>query len=532
VRYRFKTTPYKHQREAIRKLIANGFGGALLMEPRTGKTKTTIDYLCILAQAGKIDRAVVLCPNRVMDVWVEEFAKHSTVMVQTIVWDKKGRSHRVDHRRMATGPQPVNGVFDLTVLIVNYEAFGTPGTRLKSGRRSKASGRFKNRQLITKWLAGKPSAGILDESHKIKSPSGRASNMVVSMHDLFSYRVLLTGTPVTKAKRIHDLYMQWMFLNPTRMEQLGIQTASELKSFTGVWIQKNGFPQWLRPRENNVQILREAIHQDSFAVRRADCFDLPPKDVDIVKIPLSRKTTKFYDDMANNMVAEVTELMSRREELEELLEIEAPSPAMKGKIEKVEREVHTLEASIKIVQNLRLAQITSGIGMTDEGKLIRIGREKLEYLEGYLEEVFEAEEKVVIAARFKADLDAIYDLVKRKFKLPAYELRGGMKRADTTASIKAFRTRTEPAAFIAQPQAGSLGIDLSTASRTVWYSLVPSWVDYTQFNDRIALSRKSTTFTYLLGEGTYDEVMYDTLQEDGEVAKLITDRPEIFLRKK
>ena len=530
MKYKFKTTPYAHQRAAIRKLISNGFGGALLMEPRTGKTKTTIDYLCILAKAKKIDRAVIICPSRIMDVWVEEFALHAPVLVQTIVWDKKGRSRRFDSRRIATAPPSVSPVFDLTVLIVNYEAFGTQGSRLKSGRRSKASGRFKNRQLIEKWIDGKPCAGALDESHKIKSPSGRAANMIVSMRDFFAYRILLTGTPVTKAKRIHDLYMQWMFLNPETLERLDLKTAEEVKAFTGVWIKKNGYPQWLREQKRNVQVLREAIHADSFAIKRSECFDLPPRDDDVIKFSLSRRTAKAYDDMANDMVAEVHELVERRAELEDLESIEAPSPRIQHKIDEQKRHVHTLEASIRIVQNLRLAQITSGLGMTDEGKLIRIGREKLDLLHENVEELFEADQKVVIAARFKGDLDGSYRVAK-DFKVPAYQLRGGMKRTDSTAAIRAFKEHEGAAAFIMQPQAGSLGIDLSTASQMIWYSLVPSWTDYTQSCDRIALSRNSTTFTYLIAEGTYDEVLYETLQNDGEVAGMITDRPEIFLRK-
>jgi SNF2 family DNA or RNA helicase len=531
VKYKFKTKPYKHQRDAVKKLISNGFGGALLMEPRTGKTKTTIDYLCILAKAKKIDRAVIICPSRIMDVWVEEFAIHGSGLIQTIVWDRKGRSQRIDSRRRATAPPPVSPVFDLSVLIVNYEAFGTHGARLKSGRRSKTTGRFKNRQLIQKWLAGKPAAGVLDESHKIKSPSGRASNMVVSMRPFFKYRMLLTGTPVTKAKRIHDLYMQWQFLNPDRLEELGLRTAQEVKNFTGVWITKHGFPQWIREQSRNVQVLREAIHQDSFAIKRSECFDLPPRDDDPIHFDLSPRVAKIYDDMAENMVAEVHELVEAHEELEDLTSIEAPSPKIRKRIDEQKRRVHTLEASIRIVQNLRLAQITSGLGMTDEGKLIRIGREKLDLLHDELEEIFESEQKVVIAARFKGDLDGCYKTVKAFKNIPAYELRGGMKRIDTTAAIRAFKEREGAAAFIMQPQAGSLGIDLSTASEMIWYSLVPSWTDFTQASDRIALSRNSTTFKYFLAKGTYDEILYQTLKDDGEVAGMITDRPEIFLRR-
>ena len=64
----------------------------------------------------------------------------------------------------------------------------------------------------------------------------------------------------------------------------------------------------------------------------------------------------------------------------------------------------------------------------------------------------------------------------------------------------------------------------------LWYSLTPSFVKYTQMCDRIALSRKSTTFHYLLAQDTVDEVLYDTLMEDGQVTRAILDKPEKLLR--
>lgn len=494
MRYKWKTKPYKHQVKAVKKLLRNGYGGALLMEPRTGKTKTTIDWLSILNQARKIDRAVIMCPTRVMDVWVEEFHNHSPQLVQTFVWDRIARRN---------GPLPrVSGTYDLTVVIVNYEAFATPGRRLRSGRRSKSNGRYKTRAELLKWVGdGRSAAIVLDEAHKIKSPSGKASNMVVSMGPKFAYRAILTGTPVTKAKRIHDLYMQWKFLNPTRLDELGLRTVQDVKDYTGVWINKHGYPQWLRERKSNVDALRNAIHKDSFAVRREECFDLPPRDNQVIKIQLKPATARLYDKIATEMVAEIEHA----------------------------KQTHTVEASIKLVQTLRLSQITSGFTKTDEDRLIRIGSEKLDALQELLEEIIEHDEKVVIAARFKPDLNAITRLCTQ-LKMPVYELRGGMKRDEATRNIRDFRRQDQSAAFVMQPQAGSLGIDLSTASRMIWYSLTPSWVDYSQSCDRIALSRNSTTFTYLIAEGTVDELQLEALQTDADVNRLITERPQCLLR--
>ena len=110
-----------------------------------------------------------------------------------------------------------------------------------------------------------------------------------------------------------------------------------------------------------------------------------------------------------------------------------------------------------------------------------------------------------------------------------YLLYGAIPRAERDKNIKAFRATNEPAAFIMQPQAGSLGIDLSTAGTFIWFSLTHSYVDYTQAEDRIALNQRGTRYIYLLARDTVDEAIYDTLQGDGDVAKRIMASPRSLL---
>src|SRR3546814_14074582 len=78
------------------------------------------------------------------------------------------------------------GPYDMQVVVINYEAFATPGKKLESGRRSKASGRFKTRKTLLDWASlgstrrnDRNVAMILDESPKLKSPSGKASMKIV-----------------------------------------------------------------------------------------------------------------------------------------------------------------------------------------------------------------------------------------------------------------------------------------------------------------------------------------------------------------
>src|SRR3546814_6665301 len=93
-------------------------------------------------------------------------------------------------------------------------------------------------------------------------------------------------------------------------------------------------------------------------------------------------------------------------------------------------------------------------------------------------------------------------------------------------AIREFRQWDDAGIMVVQPQAASLGIDLSTSSKMIWYGLIPSYVDYTQCCDRIALSRNSTTFVYLLAEGTVDEMLMETLQADHDIAQMIITHPE------
>lgn len=95
--------------------------------------------------------------------------------------------------------------------------------------------------------------------------------------------------------------------------------------------------------------------------------------------------------------------------------------------------IHTgeiTEASIRLVQSLRLQQITSGISKTSptldhpKGRLVVIGAEKLRLIEERLEDLMEADEKVVIGALFKADIARLIALGK-KMKIPTFSIYGG-----------------------------------------------------------------------------------------------------------
>lgn len=505
MKYKFKTRPYRHQVEGIKfafRQFSQGLGAAFLFEPRTGKTKTTIDTAAILYHKKGVRKILVISPNRVIGTWAREFHTHCPLVHEVIVWDAK-------ERRKGAIRQPA-GHLDLQVVVTNFETFSTPGKVLPSGRRSRTTGRFHNRKLITDWLGSDDALIVVDEAHKLKNPSGKSSNMIVGMRRFFKYQLILTGTPITKARRASDIYMQWRLIAPNRFSEWGA-TYEDFRLHTGKWIESNGFPQWVGPKERGLRDLRRGIHQDGLVIRRADCFDLPATLPDrIIDVPLTT-SARHYDEMAQDMV---TKLLS-------------------GEI---------AEASIPLVVTMRLAQITSGhVGIIEPhptnpdkqvSRPVKVGSEKLNALKELLEdEVIEKEEPVIVVARWKHDLDAIEALCKR-LKVPHWSIRGGMNRSSTDDALRRFSQHTgQPAVMVVQPQAGGVGLDMRVAGHTIWYSLGPSYVDYTQMRDRNALHPNAVQHTFLIAPGTVDRLLYDTLQIDGDVSRTILKRPESILRR-
>jgi len=500
--YRFKTKPYAHQVQGVRFAFSQwgqGLGAAFLFDPRTGKTKTTIDALCALHQKHGVKRVLVVAPNRVMGTWVREFHLHAPLHIQCIVWDAKGRRRAL--------PRSVSP-YDMQVVIVNFEAFSTPGKRLPSGRRSRKTGRFATRDKVRQWIGDTPAAAVIDEGHKIKAPSGKTAMAIVSMRDDFRYRLLLTGTPITKAHRAHDIYMQWQWVNPARFRRWG-PTAEAFRNHVGVWRERQGFHMWVRERKGGMRDLHRGLHQDGMVVRREDCFDLPPRMPDrLIPVSLSARTRRVYDDMAETMIAEIKE----------------------GLI---------AEASIPLVVTLRLQQITSGfVGIRKpsedsrgRAKMVtethRISTEKPDALREILVEEYlerDLDEKVVVAAKYVLDLDDISRLCA-DLEIPLWTIRGKQTRVETDDAIHQFAKHRGMGVMLVQPDAASLGIDLSTAPHMIWYSLTSSWVNWTQTCDRIALSNQSTSYTYLQVPGSVDALLYESLLNDTNVARTIMTHP-------
>lgn len=507
--YKFKKRPYHHQVAALKKLLTTEFedgahGGALLMEPRTGKTKVAVDYIAILHQYYGVNRVLMVGPKVAIQVWKEQLRENMPYKYRVTPWDRKGRKNYV---------LPPYGQDILDIVLINYDAFSTPGAfRVhRSGplkgqviedefgtkkRSTSRGGRYDMIKMIKRW---QPQAIILDESHRIKTPSAKKATAMHTLGKYADYRVILTGTVVTKSKRLFDVYSQWRFLNPKRF---GSMNFAEFKSHYGRWQNVGHYEKW--KGNINEEELHELIHRDAFSITREECYDLPPQTNQIIEVELE-ESAEAYMQMAEDMVA----------------------------------RIHTgeiTEASIRLVQSLRLQQITSGFTKTSpspqypKGRIVDVGHEKLRMIESRLEDLMEADEKVVIGALFKNDIARLQHLAEKVLKVPTFVISGNTSERDRALAPGKFAKVTGGAIFIGQPAAAGEAIDLSAASILQWYSLPSSWVNFRQFSDRIALSNKPTFHEFFIARGTVDEDRYETLLMDGDIGKKMIQSPERLLR--
>lgn len=181
---RYRTKPWRHQHEALVKLLGQGLG-ALYTKPGSGKTKVMIDLIY-----NSMSRLVlIVAPKKVCPVWPQEFEKHFSG--RCCVEDVSGLSGEKKYTRVKS--LLADEQQGTLVVVINYDSiWRKPGADL--------------------WLKVPWDVIICDESHRIKTPGSRVSKYLACMGKLNTRKYIMTGTPTGQAPM--DIYAQYRFLNP------------------------------------------------------------------------------------------------------------------------------------------------------------------------------------------------------------------------------------------------------------------------------------------------------------------------------
>jgi SNF2 family DNA or RNA helicase len=484
-----RTKPFPHQSRATLRAARNR-NHAIFFEPRLGKTKAALDYVGMLALAGRVKRVLVVCPAIARDVWDQQLIEHYPYDYYaedyTTRWENL---HKM--KPNVTIPWAVTRFF----IAGREETFRrTRDKRTKKYLRPKQA-------IIEAW---DPDVVIFDESHEAQRPGGvfaqdawrlverlrtRRARQQHTNHDKPQpWVLLLSGTPNPKGWR--PLFSQFRIMDST-LWGTRIVDWDERHVVYG-----HGKQRWTILRYNDEARLEQTLRENA-STCSADEAGLA-NQVFLQKLTYSMPpaAARMYDDMVEEFVAE--------------------------------HEEGTLTAKNAGVKRLRLLQILGGY--TTDGVQLHSGG--LEALRAYTRLLHAQGESVVVYARFSAEVEAITALLD-DVGYRAYRVDGSVSHADRRPALAALRTRpSQPTAISAQVQALSQAVELVGAAEVVYYGIPDGWTQYFQTSRRVMgpNQKRPVRLSFLYVPGSVHAVQLRSLSRKEDWHSTLMKNPRRYLR--
>jgi SNF2 family DNA or RNA helicase len=465
-----KANLFQHQVRGYNMALINftlrrGFG--FLFEMGCGKTLTAIAVAGTLYAEHKINKLLVVAPTSVCSVWPEDFGKFADFphLEKIMLGTKSQRLKQL--KELESFPCEA-----LKVAVINYESVWRD-------------------DIFDKLVDFNANMIICDESQRIKTHDAQQSKAMHKLGDLARYKLILSGTPVQN--NAVDLYSQYRFLDPTVF-------GNNFYKFRNRFCVMGGFNKRQIVNYKDLDLLIKKEHSIAYRVTKKEALDLPEQTFETRYITLTPSEKKLYNTLKKESATEL---------------------ANGG----------TISASTVLTKLLRLQQFTGGFVIADgEEKPQQIGTGKINALEDIVDDyVIDSGKKLVIFARFRAELDLIQKLLDKK-KLKYGVIYGDIKLSDRGEIVKDFQENEETKVFLAQIDTAGLGITLTAADTCVYYSVNFNYAAYSQSLARIHRigQRNTCTYIHLTTKRTVDELIMKALHKKEDLAKTIVDDWKIY----
>ena len=467
MQYKFKTMPYEHQLEALKRSW-NKKEYAYFMEMGTGKSKVLIDNIALLYDKGGINAAIIVAPKGVYRNWSgKEIPAHMPNHVERHVgvWNPAPTVKQKTELLKLFEVSP-----ELKILIINVEAFSTK----------------KGVAFVEKFILAHNTLIAVDESTTIKNPKAQRTNNLLKLAINTKYRRILTGFPVTQSPL--DLYSQSAFLST---QLLGYSSFYSFQNRYAKIINRSMGQRTFRQvvGYQNLEELTENVNEFSYRVLKKECLDLPDKVYQRREVELTPEQKKVYKQLKDYAIAQL--------ESSELVSVTSV-----------------------LTQILRLHQVVCGFVKHDQGEEVEIKNNRLDSL---LDVLAETQGKVIIWANYQYDikriLKTLHDTVGTEAVATYY---GETLDEDRQQIIKSFQDPDSPLTYlISNVQTGGYGITLTEASTVIYYSNNYDLEKRLQSEDRAHRIGQTNKVTYidLVVKGTVDEKIVKALRNKLDLAQ-------------
>ena len=467
---------YNHQQEAIDFAVSNNGRCALFHDPGLGKTRTGLEIFRRYRSRNSGLKLLVVCPlSLINSAWggdIKQFTSYSHLPFKKL-----------------KGKLP-------DIIIINFEALISK----------------KNLPVIGELVSEHDFMCIVDESSRMKNSKSMTTKTLLKLADEFVYRIVASGTPMPNSEE--ELWGQMRFVSDTvfnksfyafKNEYFHLEREGEVRRGDLVSSAQRRFifsAGWKYAiTDDSRKALMSEIEPFAHWVRKEDALDLPEKVDETRDITLSAKERKVYNEIRDQLAAEIN------------------------------GEMVTAEVALKKLMKLR--QITSGFVYSEESmpiwfneieetfgdvKYKRSTSSKLKELARVFEEL--GSRQAIIWCQFHSEIKAIEYLVSKKAKKTVVTLYAGTK--DKDDSISRFKSG-EAQYLIAHPKSAAHGLTFVNCTTSIFYSLSYSSEEHIQARDRVHRigQTKSCLYIYLVATNTIDEELIDTLNNKQELQDII-----------
>lgn len=449
--------PWGHQLDALqRSMHLDSYG--LFLEMGCGKSAVAINFLrWKFLCCKRLLRTLILGPPIVVENWRREAIMHSKIGDKVHCLEGSGKKRLEKFQAHRDEP---------AVFVTNYESLLMP-------------------ELFGALWDWFPEAIVFDESHKLKNLKAKRTKLAIKLADQARYKLILTGTPILNTPL--DMFSQFRVMDggETLGKNFYVFRAQYFVDKNAAMPRDKYFPNWV-PREGSFEELNAKIKPVSMVVKKADCLDLPPLVKQTVFVELSSQQQKLYNQMKKDFIAYVND--------------------------------KACVATLAITKALRLQQIVSGFitlegGEGEDRSNVQLkDNPRAQALKELLSDITPGA-KCLVWAVFRENYAAVRRVCE-ELGVDYVEVHGEVSAPARQKAVDRFNTDPSCRVFLGHPQSGGIGINLVSASYSIFYSR-----SFSLENDLQAEARN-----YRGGSEIHEKVTRIDLVARGTIDELITEK--------
>lgn len=480
---------WAHQREILERHRDKPYF-ALFLDTGTGKTRTTIELMRYkYSRQGQVLKTLIFCPQIVCHNWKREIQKYSQIDPDQVLLLGSGSAQRRKDLFLEKVAQ-----FPGFISIANYEALRMP-------------------DLFSEFKRWAPELLVWDEAHRLKDHKAQRSQLADELSNPWDKKLkaalpkpatyILTGSPVLNSPE--DLFMPYKIMDGGKT--FGDNPFSFKRTY---FVNRNAhapshvtWPKWeikTFPKDgmDAMATIKQKISTTSVSIRKEDCLDLPPLVRQTISVGLSPSQKKHYEEMKRDFVTYTQDA--------------------------------ACVATLAITKALRMQQIVSGylpvnfntteFSHTHGESVVFDENPRMDALEELLSDLT-PHHKVLVWAVWRENYRQIRNCLD-KLKVKFVEVHGDIPNAQKFKNVDAFNDDPSVRVFLGHPGAGGIGINLVSASYSIFYSRTASLEQSIQaearnFRHGSQIHPKVTRID-LVAENTIDELICTSLANKEEIS--------------